>query len=97
MLKLSSSTEFMAVPVTGPVADLTGYAVSVALIPVAAGTEPLDTDYKAAAWNSAGEAMLLVHPADWVAGQYTAYVRVVAAPEDVRMRSGLVRIGDART
>lgn len=95
MLILASSTEYLSIPVTGPVDDLTGYAVSIALIPEAAGGEPALGDYQSAAWIN-GEAAHLVTTGDYPAGEYLAFVRVIAAPEDVRMFAGRVRIGDTR-
>lgn len=98
MLKLSTSTEYVYIPVTGPDGvNLPDLPVSVALILESAGGEPADTDYKSAIWNSSGEAVLLVSAGEYPDGQYLAFVRIVNAPEDVRLLSGRVRIGDART
>lgn len=95
MLILASSTEYLSIPVTGPVADLTAYPVTIALIPEATGGEPALGDYKSASWIG-GKAAHLITAGDYPAGDYLAFVRVVATPEDVRMFSGRVRIGDSR-
>lgn len=95
MYVLQSSTEFLMIPVTGPQADLTGFAVSIALKLPPDG-EPADTDYVSAQWLN-GEAALLYHKGDYAAATYKAFVRVVAPPEDVRLYAGLVRVGDARS
>lgn len=95
MLILASSTEYISIPVTGPVDNLTGYPVTIALIPEATGGEPALGDYKSAAWIN-GEAAHLVTAGDYPAGEYLAFVRIVAAPEDVRLFAGRVRVGDAR-
>lgn len=102
MLKLSSSTKYMYIPVTGPSGlDLTTLPVSVAMIPEAAGGEPGTNDYKSATWKTTPdgqtEAVVLISAGDYPDGEYLAFVRVVAAPEDIREYSGRVRIGDART
>lgn len=89
MMILASSTEYVFIPLDGPYGDLTGYAVSVALLPDD-GTEPADSDYLPAIWLN-GEVALLHQ---WAAGDYMAYVRISAPPEDVRLISGRVRIGD---
>jgi hypothetical protein len=94
--KLSSSTQYVFIPVTGPAGlDLTTTAASIALLAEATGGEPADGDYKTAIW-SAGEAVLLISKGDYPDGQYLAFVRVVHAPEDVRLFSGRIRIGDVR-
>lgn len=95
MLILASSTEYVSIPVTGPVADLTPFTVSIALIPESTGGEPAVGDYKSAAWIN-GAAAHLVTAGDYPAGDYMAFVRIVAPPEDVRLFSGRVRIGDVR-
>lgn len=95
MLILASSSEYISIPVTGPVADLTPFTVSVALIPEATGGEPVLGDYKSATWIN-GKAAHLITAGDYPAGEYLAFVRIQATPEDVRLYSGRVRIGDAR-
>jgi len=92
---LASSTEYIMIPVTGPVDDLTLFPVSVALRLEATEGEPATGDYQSATWIN-GEAALLVTAGSFAPGQYLAFVRVQAAPEDVRLLSGRVRIGDAR-
>jgi hypothetical protein len=97
MIKLSSSTEYLYIPVTGPDGvDLHTTSASIALRLESTGGEPADGDYKAAIWNSDGEAVLLVSKGDYSDGQYLAFVRIERAPEDVRLLSGRVRIGDVR-
>lgn len=95
MLILQTSSEKIAIPVTGPVVDLSIYSVSVALVSASAGTEPADGDYQSAVWLN-GEAVMLITKGQYPPGDYMAYVRVVASPEDVRLASGRVRIGDVR-
>jgi hypothetical protein len=83
-------------PVDGPAdVDLSQFSVSVALV-LEGGGEPVTGDYRAANWVN-GEAALLVASGDFAPGEYMAYVRVVAPPEDVRLVSGRVRVGDDRT
>jgi hypothetical protein len=100
MLKLLSSTQYIYVPVTAPGnTDVTAFAVSIALILESVGGEPATGDYRSATWTSTDglpEATLLIAAADYPAGEYLAFVRVVAGAEDVRMFSGRVRIGDVR-
>jgi hypothetical protein len=92
MLVLSTSTEYLLIPLTGPVSDLTAYPVKIALVP-AGGGEPADGDYQAAQWIG-GEAAILL--SGFAPGEYMAYTRIQASPEDVRLAAGRVRIGDAR-
>jgi hypothetical protein len=95
--KLSTSTEYVYIPVTGPDdVDLSTTVMSIALRLEATGGEPADADYKPAIWNGT-EAVMLISKGDYLDGQYLAFVRVVRAPEDVRMIGGRIRIGDART
>jgi hypothetical protein len=92
----ATSKEVISVPVTGPTGvDLTQFLVSLAVIPDT-GAEPVNGDYAAGTWIN-GEATLLVDATTKPAGDYVVWVRVVAAPEDVRRFSGRLRIGDART
>lgn len=95
MLILATSTEFISIPVASPLTNLTSYPVSIALIVPGVG-EPGNTDYKTATWIN-GEASMLITAGDYPAGEYLAYVRVQASPEDVRLLAGRVRIGDARS
>jgi hypothetical protein len=100
MLVLASSTEYICIALTGPFADLTGYPVSMALVLPGQGAgvngEPADNEYQASAWIN-GEVCYKPTAGQYPPGEYIAYVRIVAAPEDVRLLSGRVRIGDART
>lgn len=94
---LATATQYLYVPVTGPEGtDLTPFQVGVALIPESAGGEPQDADYRSATWEN-GEAKVLVTAGTYPAGEYLVFVRVQASPEDVRLFSGRLRIGDART
>jgi hypothetical protein len=98
MYVLASSSEYLCIPVSGPVANLTGYTVSIALVSVLTGGEPATADYKSAIWLN-GEAARQFTPnagTEYLPGEYTAFVRVQATPEDVRLTSGRVRIGDVR-
>jgi hypothetical protein len=103
---LSTSSEFMCVPFTGPAGvDLTAYPVSLALVPDSSAAEPADADYKTASWLPCP-----VHGVDiarqpsggqkwggeYPPGSYLAYARCVAGAEDVRKPAGRVRIGDVR-
>lgn len=97
MYKLSTSTEYMYISVTGPAGvDLTTIPVSVALILESAGGEPGDGDYHPATWVN-GQIAYLVTAGAYADGDYLAYVRLQSSPEDIRKFSGRVRIGDART
>ena len=96
---MGTSRQYMCIPLPScPVADPTGYAVSVALLPDPPSGEPEDADYKTASWLG-GE--IVRRPAtcwrdEYPDGQYAAYVRIVADVEDVRLPAGRVRIGDTR-
>jgi len=96
MQKLQTSTQYVSIPVSGPVADPTIFPVGIALLLESVGGEPTDSEYHTATWIN-GEAVLLLTPEMYPAGAYLAFVRLQAAPEDVRLFSGRVRIGDART
>ena len=92
----ATATAYVFIPLDGPQHDLTGFAVSVALVADVSGAEPLTADYKPASWIN-GEVARLFSPGDYAAGEYMAWVRVVAAPEDIRLPCGRMRIGDVRT
>jgi hypothetical protein len=97
MMVLATSSEYVFVPLDGPPGlDLTQFDVSLAFVPDdGAGTEP-DTDaYSSASWIG-GEAALIPNPG-LAAGPYLVYARLVAPPEDVRLLSGRLRVGDTRT
>jgi hypothetical protein len=92
----------MFVPVWGPLGqDLTGYPCEVALIPDEDGREPELTEYHPGEWVG-GEATLkppggAAWGGDFPDGEYMAWVRVdamTALDEDVRLKSGRVRIGE---
>jgi hypothetical protein len=96
---LEVSEEYIQIgDLKGPVADLTGYPVAIALMPDN-GTEPGDADWKTAIWlpNSEGVQEPSVLCTTWPAGQYMAYIQVTASPEVVALPSGRVRIGDTRS
>lgn len=96
MQKLSSSTEYVYVPVTAPDGvDLTTVTMSIALRAEALGGEPSVNDYKNAIW-SGSEAVMLISAGDYPDGQYLAFVRLLRSPEDVRLMAGRIRIGDNR-
>lgn len=101
MLIEAGSKEYIFIPVTGPAGvDLTVFQVDVALIPdtqvtVGAG------DWVAGSWlapqaGAAKEAARLIDSTLFAAGEYMAFARVTASPEQVVKRSGRVRISDAR-
>ena len=93
---LSGSTPYIYVPVTGPLTDLTGFPVQMAL--VARGTYPASGDWKTAAWlaprsGAAKEIAVQRDPVVWPDADYTCYVKVTASPEVLIMRSTRVLIG----
>jgi hypothetical protein len=91
---LLTSTEYVMVPVTGPPGvDLTQFPVSIAIIPEIRDEPSVgDPAWRTAQWMS-GVAALLVTTGDYPAGDYTAFVKVVAGPETPVVRSGRVRVG----
>ncbi len=95
MHKLASSVEYILVPVSGPVTDLTVYAASMAIVGESSG-EPADTDYQAAAWIG-GEIAYKPAAGALATGVYDVYVRIIAGAEDVRLLAGRLRVGDPRT
>lgn len=93
---LSGGTPYIYVPVFGPLADLTGFPVKMAL--VTRGTYPASGDWKTAAWlapfsGAAKEIAVQRDPAVWPDGDYSCYVQVTATPELVPLRAGRVTIG----
>lgn len=94
---LGTSNEYICIPLRGPETDLTGYAVYIAVVAEDAG-EPATGDYQTASWIN-GE-VCWKPSTDWATdvgtGSFMAYARIVAAPEDVRVISGRVRVGDVR-
>lgn len=92
----ATSSTYLFIPVTGPADDLSGFAASIALVPEPAGAEPADGDYRTATWID-GQPALLLTAGLYPPGEYMAWVRVLASPEDVRLPSGRVRIGDTRS
>lgn len=96
MLLLATSTEYIFVPLDGPPGlDLTQYQVGIAVVPDA-GIEPDLDDYQTATWID-GEAAFLPSSGQYPAGQYMVYARISNPPEDIRLESGRLRIGDTRT
>ena len=96
---LAESVEYIQIAgLSGPVTDLTGYPVAIALMPDD-GTEPGPADWKEAIWlpNNEGTLEPSVLSSTWPPGQYMAYVQVTASPEVVALESGRVRIGDTRS
>ena len=103
MLKLSSSSEKMYVPVTAPAGiDLTAVPASVALRLESTGGEPAAGEYIAgtivnlSADKTSGEVMVLLTAGLFPDGQYLVFARYVSAPEDIRQFAGRCRIGDVR-
>jgi len=95
MMILATSVEKIVIAIDGPADDLTPFTPYVALV-ADDGSEPGDSDYHAATWLSPSTMAYLPAKGQYPAGLYMAFARVVATPEDVRMRSGRVRIGDTR-
>jgi hypothetical protein len=97
MNKLSSSSEYCYIPVTGPSGtDLTVFPVSIALRLEATGGEPATGDYVASTWVN-GEAAVNLATGVYPDGQYLAFVRIQpGVPQDIRLLAGRVRIGDVR-
>lgn len=97
MYVLATSNEYVCIPLQGPETDLTGYPVYVAVVAEDAG-EPAVGDYQTASWIN-GE-VCWKPTTDWGTdvgtGQFMAYARIVVSPEDVRLASGRVRVGDTR-
>jgi hypothetical protein len=93
---LASSREYICVPAEGPPGvDLTQYQAGMAIVPDT-GAEPDTGDYQAATWLD-GEIAFLPTPGQYPPGFYMVYVRISASPEDVRLVSGRLRVGDIRT
>jgi hypothetical protein len=90
MLLLSSSSEFICIPMSGPYADLTQFPnPQVAIVDEDAG-QPATGAYLTAAWMN-GEVAYKPASGQFPAGDYMAYVRLVANTEDVRVKSGRIR------
>ncbi|MFG1683512.1 hypothetical protein ACGFNP_25310 [Nonomuraea sp. NPDC049269] len=86
----ASSTEYLHIPVADGSASIAG---EIAVIDSCA--EPVESDWKAAAWD-AGSYKLLIGPGGVLTltqGTYTAWIRLEAPPESVVRRSGAVRVG----
>lgn len=86
----ASSKEYLHIPVEDGSAGIPGE-----IAVVAAGVEPVETDWKPASWDN-GVYKLLIGPGtslQLVAGTYTAWVRLDAPPEKVVRRSGPVQVG----
>jgi hypothetical protein len=85
----ATSTEYLHIPVTD------GSASIPAEIAVVASGEPVESDWKAAVWDS-GTYKLLIGPGTVLPlteGFYMAWIRLDAPPETVVRRSGSVRVG----
>jgi hypothetical protein len=95
---LDSSKEYILIPLPSMPAPTLADCdyLGIALIPAAAGGEPGDDAYQAATVID-GEVAYRRTPGDYPPGDYFAFVRVQYGLEDVRLPSGRVRIGDART
>lgn len=98
MLLPLTSREYVLIPVSAPasVPDITALDADIAIVPEGQG-EPGEADWHAATWLN-GEAALLVGPDAQVyaAGEYMAWVRITAAPEQPVMVAGRLRVGDVR-
>ena len=101
MLIEATSKQYVFTPITGPAGTvLTSLAVDKAVIPL--GQEhPSSSDWQAAAWlapspGAAAEVALLIDASSYTPGPYREFVRIHADPELVVLRSGPIRIGDAR-
>lgn len=92
MMILASSAEGIFIKLSGPQPDLTIYPVYVAIVPEESG-EPATGDYLPGVWID-GEASYTPTAGQFPAGFYMVYARVVAPPEDVRLRAGRLRVGD---
>jgi hypothetical protein len=101
MLIEATSVQYVFTPVTGPVGvDPTSVPVDKAVIPQAQ-EHPGSGDWQAASWlapqaGATPEVALLFDANGYPPGQYKEYVRIHAAPELLVLRSGPIRIGDAR-
>lgn len=96
MMILATSRPYICVPADGPKGvDLTQYSAGIAVVPDT-GDEPDTGDYQAADWIN-GEAVFLPAVDQFPPGEYMVYLRISAPPEDVRLVSGRLRVGDIRT
>jgi hypothetical protein len=96
MMILASSKPYIFVPLDGPKGvDLTQFSAWIAVVPDT-GAEPATGDYQAATWIN-GEAAILVGDGQYQPGDYMIYARLSAPPEDLRLVSGRLRVGDIRT
>jgi hypothetical protein len=96
MMILASSRPYICVPMEGPKGvDLTQYSPGMAIVPDT-GAEPDVSEYLGADWID-GEIAFLPVPGQFPPGFYMVYVRLAAPPEDVRLISGRLRVGDIRT
>jgi hypothetical protein len=89
MLLLTTSSEFICIPMSGPYADLTVYTPSIAIVDEDA-VQPTTGAYQTAAWLN-GEIAYKPSAGQFPAGDYMAYVRLQAGAEDVRVKSGRIR------
>jgi hypothetical protein len=90
MQLLTTSNEFICVPMTGPYADLTTFPnPGMAIVPAEAA-QPSTGQYQTAAWLN-GEVAYKPTAGQFPAGDYMVYVRLVASGEDVRLKSGRIR------
>lgn len=85
--------EVLATSPAGAAVDPTGYAVSVAVLPVST-VDPLPTDFQTATWAQGPRskvALVMVGPDTAVGtlspGRYGVWVKVTASPEAPVMRS----------
>ena len=87
----SESKEFLHVPITATSA-LSGYPVQMAVI--AYGADPVEGDWKTAAWDGT-DAKILIGPGSTLVlaeATYGVWVRITTAEEKPVLYSGAVRI-----
>lgn len=92
MLIQPTSKEYVLIPLTGPVADLTVYPVDIAVL-AEAQDAPAAGDWQPGQWI-AGDAALLLDASAYTSGDYMIWLRLTAGTERPVMKAGRLRIGD---
>ena len=85
----STSVEYLSVPVTGAVGT-----EPVEMAVAAAGVEPVEADWKSAAWAD-DEVRILIGPGTLLPldeGDYGVWVRITAAPEKPVLLAGRIKV-----
>ena len=85
----STSVEYLSVPVTGALGT-----EPVEMAVVAAGGEPVEADWKAAAWAD-GEVRILIGPGTLLPldeGDYGVWVRIDSPPEAPVLLAGRIKV-----